>query len=100
MPIPNWFVNGPRRHDPTSGEVLCELNPPFTQHMTLEVLVHCTLAAGELRHYEAGPGIRQILQVGNRDTVYLTVEPGDRLVLHYIAVGAERTVQASLYAWR
>lgn len=99
MPIPRWFINGPRRVDPTSGEILCTLDPPFRQHATLEILVHCTLAGGELRHYDSGPGIKQILLVGNRDTVYLTVEPGDRLVLHYIAVGGERMVQGSLYVF-
>lgn len=100
MPIPNWFVNGPRRNNPPGGEVLCILDPPFTQHMTLEVLCHCALAGCELQHRDSENRIKQILICTNRDTIYLTVEPGDKLQMNWIASGAGDMVQGSLYAWR
>lgn len=100
MPIPNWFVNGPRRLDPTSGEILCELNPPFTQHMTIEILVHCAATLVELRHRTATGGIKEILLCANRDTVYLTMEPTDWLQMLLMSNPAGTPVQGSLYVWR
>lgn len=100
MPIPNWFVNGPRRINPAGGEKLCELNPPFTQHATLEILVHCNLASTEVRHRTALNETRGVLICVNRDTIYLTVEPGDYLELFLVQLGAGDFVQGSLYAWR
>ena len=99
MPIPRWFVNGNRVMNPESGQIICELNPPFDRHETVEILVHCTLAVCELRHTRAGPEIRQLLLVGNQDTVYVTVDPGDRLVLYYVAVVQQQIVQGSLYVF-
>lgn len=100
MPIPNWFINGPRIVNPPGGATLCELNPPFTQHMTLEVLCHCPLAGAEIQHRTAAGGITQIVYVANRDTIYLTVEPGDFLRMNWIASVDSQYVQGSLYAWR
>lgn len=99
MPVPRWFVNGPRRVNPAGGEKLCELNPPFPQHMTLEILVHCTLSSTEIRHRTAANETRQILICVNRDTVYLTVEPGDYLELYLVELGAGNFVQGSLYVF-
>jgi hypothetical protein len=98
--IPVWFVNGERRINPPGGVKLCELNPPFTQHATLEVLVHCALSQTEIRHRSAAQETRQILICANRDTIYLTVEPGDFLELYLVELGAGNYVQGSLYVWR
>lgn len=100
MPIPNWFVNGPRLVNPPGGAELCMLNPPFTQHMTIEILVHCPLSGSELWQRTAGNETRAILYAANRDTVYLTVEPGDWLRLNWIAGVDAAYVQGSLYVWR
>lgn len=100
MPIPVYFVNGPRRVNPSGGEKLCELNPPFTQHATIEVLVHCNLASTEIRHRSAANETKQILICVNRDYVYMTVEPGDYLELYLVELGAGNFVQGSLYVWR
>jgi hypothetical protein len=99
MPIPRWFVNGQRIVNPPGGAKLCELNPPFTQHQTLEVLVHCALSESEIRHRTAAQGTRQILICTNRDTVYFTVEPGDFLELYLVELGAGNYVQGSLYVF-
>lgn len=100
MPIPNWFVNGPSLVNPPGGAVLCELNPPFTQHATIEILVHCPLSGSELWQRTAGNETRARLYCANRDTVYLTVEPGDWLRLNWIAGVDANYVQGSLYVWR
>lgn len=100
MAIPNWFVNGQRHVNPPGGVQLCELNPPFTQHATIEILVHCTLSETEIRHRTADNETRGILICVNRDTVYLTVEPGDYLQLYLVQLGAGNFVQGSLYVWR
>lgn len=100
MAIPNWFVNGARQLNPAGGALLCELNPPFTQHATIEILVHVPVTGIELRHYRADGSISEMLMCVNNDTVYVTVEPGDRLVAHYYASVQTDVVQCSLYAWR
>ena len=100
MAIPNWFVNGERMVNPTNGVLMCELNPPFAQHMTLEILVHCVLSQVELRQRTATQGIRQLLICANRDYVYLTVEPGDYLQMFLAELGAGNYTQGSLYVWR
>jgi hypothetical protein len=100
VPIPNWFVNGQRIVNPPGGAKLCELNPPFTQHMTIEVLVHCALSQSEIRHRGADQGTKQIILCANRDDVYMTVEPGDWLELFLVELGAGNYVQGSLYVWR
>lgn len=79
---------------------MCELNPPFTQHATIEVLVHTPFSGAELQHRGADTAIKQILFAANRDTLYLTVEPGDWLRLNWIAAVDAQYVQGSLYVWR
>lgn len=100
MSIPNWFVNGQRIVNPAGGAKLCELNPPFAQHLTLEVMIHCALSLSELRHRTAAQGTRQTIICTNQDYVYLTVEPGDFLELFLMELGAGNYVQGSLYVWR
>lgn len=100
MSIPNWFVNGPRFNTPPGGQELCVLNPPFTQHMTIELLVHVPLGGAEIHHRTATNETRQILLAVNRDTLYLTVEPGDWIRMNWIASADAQFVQGSLYAWR
>ena len=100
MAIPNWFVNGDLMNNPPGGTVLCELNPPFTQHMTLEVLVHCALTRVELRHILPTEERKNTLIIANSATVYVTVEPNDILRLYWMPVQQELYVQGSIYAWR
>lgn len=100
MAIPNWFVNGLFLNNPPGGEMLCELNPPFTQHMTLEVLVHCAFTRVELRHTAVDLTRRNTILAADNATVYLTVEPGDILRLYWLPIGQEIYVQGSIYAWR
>lgn len=100
MAIPNWFVNGPRLVSPAGGAFLCALNPPFEQHMTLEILVHCPPAVGELRHVTDRNETRQMLIAADGNTIYLTVEPLDRLELYLASTLTSNYVQGSLYAWR
>lgn len=99
MPIPRWFVNGPRIVNPPGGATMCELNPPFVQHQTIEVLVHCPLSGSELQQRAADTAIKQIVYAANRDTIYLTVEPGDWLRLNWIAAVDAQYVQGSLYVF-
>lgn len=99
MPIPIYFVNGPRQVNPPGGVLLCELNPPFTQHQTLEILVHCPPATSELRHMTDRNETRQMIICANGDTIYLTVEPLDRLQLYLLELGASTYVQGSLYVF-
>lgn len=99
MPIPKFMVNGPRVSNPVGGVALCELNPPFTQHQTLELLVHCPAVGVELRHYGANLALRNILICVNRDVVYLTVEPNERLGMYLAVSASEAYVQGSLYAF-
>jgi hypothetical protein len=99
VPIPRWFVNGQRIVNPPGGAKLCELNPPWVQHQTLEILVHCALSQSEIRHRTATEGTRQIIICANRDIVYLTVEPGDYLELYLVELGAGNYVQGSLFVF-
>ena len=100
MAIPTYWVNGPRVLNPTSGIALCSLNPPFTQHQTLEILVHCATGGTELRRFGVELNIREIVMAANQDVVYLTVEPGEFLGLYWLAGVQAQAVQGSIYAWR